>query len=173
MSFGLVNLWNLYCRMFFNPHCLKSINIFMLQISEEYQVVNVSLKADSWRTEVSWWQIKFELLSSLNNCVSINGHAVDGLVLYLGKNLGSPNFIGHLRDLSMSFSPAQLLALWFSYFLECISQGKSFCYTGNQTSSTKFIKICSMPRQLLWISFYMLRIDGEYWFKLKHTFATI
>jgi len=30
-------------------------------------------------------EIKFKLLSSLNNCVSINGHAVDDLVLYLEK----------------------------------------------------------------------------------------
>ena len=75
-----------------------------------------------------------------------------------------PNLIGQ-----SSTTPCFVI----SYFLECISQGKSTCHTETQTSSTKFIKICSMPRQLLWISFYMLRIDGEYWFKLKHTFATI
>jgi len=40
-------------------------------------------------------EIKFKLLSSLNNCVSINGHAVDDLVLYLEKkNMRVPNLIG-------------------------------------------------------------------------------
>jgi hypothetical protein len=52
LNFGLVNYRNLEWMFFFTYFVLQWLLIYVLQITQEFQAVNISVKTDIWRSKV-------------------------------------------------------------------------------------------------------------------------